>query len=133
MTLPRHPRILLLHWNLFPSWYMVTLGYSTIGLGHAVNVHWLKVKLHHLLKQVRCWRACCNCDPNWIDQSLRTLIIAQQSVDCGSCIIVSDAFFLQQPPDLRVIDLAETVVSSPNCGHRPREGPACKRVRTRFP
>ena len=119
MALPRHLSVLLLRGQGLPRRHVVALGNWAVRFRQAVHVHRVQVQRGHGLEQVGGRRGCRDGDADGLRQRLGLRRRAQQRVDRRRRVEVRDALLLQQPPDGRVVDLAQAVVRP---AHR-RDGP----------
>lgn len=95
MSLSGHSSIFFFDGQSLPDWHVVAFGNRTVGLGETVDVHGLEVDLCHLLKEIRCWWRCRDCDAHWVRQSFSFFSGAQESVDCWCGVEVRDVFGLE--------------------------------------
>lgn len=123
MALASHFLIFFFQGNLIPLRQEIAFGDRPVRLGHTINVNWVKIEIRHLLEQMRRWRAGSHRDAHRMRQLFSFLSITEERIDSRCGIEMSDTLLLQQSPDLGVVDLAETVMSSANSGHSPWECP----------
>jgi len=85
----------------------------------------VEVEVRHHLEKMSARRACCDRNSHRMIETFGVLVTAEHCIHGWRSVEMSDLFFLEQTPDVWIVDLSKTVVRSSNSSDCPREGPAC--------
>ena len=123
MALARHVGVFFVLREGVPCREGVAARDGAVGLGQAVDVHGEEVEVRHGLEEVGCRRAGRDSHADGAREGHGVRVGAEERVDGGRRVEVRDAFFFEEFPDERIVDLAQADVRAADGADGPGERP----------